>query len=173
VDGAEAGKEPYSGGITTSPDSVWIGGYSGIPGHEWHGLIDDVRVYNRALRQDEIRTLSGSNGNGARTRIYWLSIAAIYDPAEAAPQYPWGWKTRPHFFNDDAVRIMDPIAPILGDNWVNGEPITFQDASWDMAFELTTNEPEPGSSPVDLNPDGAVNFSEFVVMAGNWLRGSP
>ncbi len=173
VDGVEDGSTAYSGAISTNNFNVWIGANAEVPGREFHGSIDDVRLYNQALKQDEIWTLSGGNGNGGGTRIYWLSIAAIYDPAEAAPQYPWGWKNRPHFFNDDAVRIMNPIAPTLGANWLDGEPITFQDVSWDMAFELTTNELEPGSSPVDLNPDGAVNFSEFVVMAGQWLQSSP
>ena len=43
------------------------------------------------------------------TNIYWISIAAQY-PAGGAPDYPWGWKTRPRDTNslapDDAVRIL-------------------------------------------------------------------
>ena len=39
--------------------------------------------------------------------IYWLSIAAVYDPCDYQKPdfYPWGWKTRPHVFQDDAVRV--------------------------------------------------------------------
>ena len=141
VDDVEDGSTAYSGAISSNNLNVWIGANAEVPGCELHGSIDDVRVYNRALGENEIRSLCATgNGSGNETRIYWLSIAAIYDPAEAAPQYPWGWKIRPHFFNDDAVRIMNPVAPTLGANWLNGEPITFQDASWDMAFELMTNQ---------------------------------
>ena len=53
----EAGREPYSGDMGTSSDSVWIGDYSGRPGREWDGLIDDVRIYDRALSQTEIADL--------------------------------------------------------------------------------------------------------------------
>ena len=42
------------GAIQSSSDPLWIGG---TPyGEYFHGLIDDVRVYNRALTQAEIQT---------------------------------------------------------------------------------------------------------------------
>ncbi len=71
--------------------------------------------------------------------IYWLSVAAIYPvpPGEPVP-YPWGWKTRPHFFNDDAVRIFAPTAPHPGSIYEFGEPIMLGTESWDLAFVLTT-----------------------------------
>jgi hypothetical protein len=75
--------------------------------------------------------------------VYWISISAIYLQTPQPPN-PWGWKTRQHFFNDDAIRIFDPIAPIVGSVFVNGMPI--EDAagnSWDMAFVLTTNREAP------------------------------
>ena len=90
--------------------------------------------------------------------VYWLSIAAIYEPWEYDdPNFPsWGWKTRPHFFNDDAVRIIyvyDKEAgtsvwpPTVGN--ICGFALPIHDAcdvSWDMAFELTTLE-EPNIAP--------------------------
>ena len=53
--------------------------------------------------------------------VYWLSISAVY-PAGTNFQDPnlylWGWKTRPHMFNDDAVRITQTSTgawpPIIG-----------------------------------------------------------
>jgi hypothetical protein len=72
--------------------------------------------------------------------IYWISISAIY-PAGAQIQFPWGWKTREHYFNDDAVRIFNPTAPVMGSLYVGGEPIKdMAGASWDLAFELTTED---------------------------------
>ncbi|MCX6345302.1 MAG: GEVED domain-containing protein, partial [Armatimonadetes bacterium] len=79
--------------------------------------------------------------------IYWLSIAAI--DLDGTSQYPWGWKTRPHFFQDDAVRIQqtnDPAGfpvwpPMIGSTWAAGTHITHPlSVSWDLAFELSTNE---------------------------------
>lgn len=118
--------------------------------------------------------------------VYWLSIAAIYDLNQQV-MYPWGWKTRPHHFNDDAVRIYqiqpstDPPdgtvpptwPPTIGSMWVNGRPIEYPTGtSWDVTFELTTNEPSYKDNPIpgDLNFDGSVNFRDLVIMAGNWGR---
>jgi hypothetical protein len=79
------------------------------------------------------------------TNIYWLSISAFY-PGGQLGQHPFGWKTRPHvpIPPDDAVRIFDPIAPVLGSPYISGQPIEFpMGTSWDMAFQLTTCEQLP------------------------------
>ncbi|MHC4068585.1 MAG: DUF7901 domain-containing protein [Planctomycetota bacterium] len=127
--------------------------------------------------------------------IYWLSIAAMYKPGDYDDPnfFPWGWKTREHHFNDDAVRIWsltdDPAGGGLtwpgggllvgiGAQWNDaaalpgpGEPIwwpTVND-SWDLAFELTTNE----GLDADLNADGIVNFIDFSHFADMWLMVIP
>jgi len=66
--------------------------------------------------------------------IYWLSITAIYPPTAAEPPYPWGWKTRPHFFNDDAVRIANIQPDPTGINWPR--QIGSQWASGDRLLEI-------------------------------------
>jgi hypothetical protein len=70
--------------------------------------------------------------------IYWLSIAPIYlSPTD----YPWGWKTREHFYNDDAVRILWPTDPVPGSDAIEHFPIEHPPGvSWDMSFVLTTVE---------------------------------
>ena len=115
------------------------------------------------------------NGSG---RVYWLSIAAIYDPDQGDPVHPWGWKTRPRFFNDDAVRIFSLIdgnwPPVVGSAWQSGKPVAFPDhISWDLAFELTTNKPEPVEPSPDLNFDRLVNWRDFAIMANKWLATVP
>ncbi len=73
--------------------------------------------------------------------IYWISIAAIYDSG-VPEQNMWGWTTRPHYYNDDAVRIFETS---LGTDFIAGEPIEEPEGySWDMAFELSTPEWCPG-----------------------------
>jgi len=115
-------------------------------------------------------------------RVYWLSISAIYPPYGMPLQYPWGWKTRPHYYNDDAVRIYRLQSgnwpPQPGDSWSYGVPVKYPPCtSWDLAFELTTNrecdpnEPQPPSA--DLNGDGIVNFDDLAILAEQWLTGSP
>jgi hypothetical protein len=108
--------------------------------------------------------------------VYWLSISAIY-PQGQQMQFPFGWKTRPHFYNDDATRIgmvIDPTGlniwpPVIGSQWSNGMPIEYPaGTSWDLAFEITTNEPKAPAS-ADLNYSGFVDLADFAIFAQQWL----
>ena len=110
--------------------------------------------------------------------VFWLSISAIYDPCEPDPKYPFGWKTRPHFYNDDAVFIQDamPWPPTRGATWMSGSEIWGPDGvSWDLSFELTTKEPAYEDDPIpgDLNADKIVNFYDVAILANNWLAAVP
>src|SRR6266478_4059629 len=77
------------------------------------------------------------------TNIYWISIAADY-PAGAAPNNPFGWKTRPRDPTspapDAAIDIFNPTAPVVGSIFANGNPIAAPTLNnqWDLAFELVT-----------------------------------
>ncbi|MBN1893087.1 T9SS type A sorting domain-containing protein [bacterium] len=93
--------------------------------------------------------------------VYWISICAVYE--EIPEEYQWGWKTRRHYFNDDAVRIQDPIVPSPGTSYIEGKPIVDEkNESWDMAFELTTREL---SGELDFGdaPDG-VSFAGYPTL---------
>ncbi len=98
---------------------------------------------------------------GAAETIYWLSIAAVYDPGTSMPRHGWGWTTRPYSFAGGAVRV-DQIEvpkapgvswpPGVGSQWLHGTPIEDPPAvAWDLAFELLTNQGTPGRDP-DLAP---------------------
>jgi hypothetical protein len=98
-----------------------------------------------------------------RPRVYWISISAVY-PTDVPPTFPWGWKTRPHAWNDDAVVITAPNDPVRGDAYVSGYPIEEPaGVSWDMAFVLTTSRElypkwsQPLFEP-NLNFDAASNL---------------
>ncbi len=86
--------------------------------------------------------------------IYWISIAAVYDSG-VYPDYPWGWKTRPHVFMDDGVMIYDPTAPVSGSMYGSGSPLEYPaGTSWDLAFTLTTLDCDLLG---DTNMDGLIN----------------
>ncbi len=113
-------------------------------------------------------------------RVHWLSISAIYPPGED-PIHPWGWKTRPHNYNDDAVRIMNVQSgqwpPQIGDQFQAGVPIEFpQWVSWDLSFDLTTNQDCDGTlgepNP-DLDSSGFVNIVDFAIFVEFWLQPFP
>ena len=67
---------------------------------------------------------------------FWLSIAAVYTEPPGGPI--WGWLTREHYFNANAVRIFAPASARPDSLFRIGEPI--QPQNWDMAFILGTDQ---------------------------------
>ncbi len=131
--------------------------------------------YNQLLSEDEwfYQEPDPCDPNG---RIYWLSIAAVFSPNDYNdPNFlPWGWKSRPHNFQDDATSITaladGTWPPTVGSQWSNGAPLKGPlDETWDLAFELTTNEGLSG----DLDFDAKVDFLDLSIMADRWLRSIP
>ncbi|MHC4500619.1 MAG: LamG domain-containing protein, partial [Planctomycetota bacterium] len=102
------------------------------------GLIDDVRVYNRALGADEVKSLSGTGDD-----IFWLSVVAVYPDDVTFIDNPWGWKTRPESWMDDAVRLELFEEPTVGTVIDPYKVIPIEDPrtqeSFDVAFELDTD----------------------------------
>jgi hypothetical protein len=77
-------------------------------------------------------------GGAAPDTVFWISIQAIY-PVGAEISYPWGWKTRPAHWMDDAVRhVGDPGTQCV---WrpIEASPACGQVESFDLAFELDTD----------------------------------
>jgi hypothetical protein len=72
--------------------------------------------------------------------VFWISIVAIYPPPGSGP-CPWGWKTRPWPWMDDAVAFghwgpLEPGAEVDPDLVA---PIERDANSYDVAFELDTD----------------------------------
>lgn len=161
---------------TIRGDFTWnFAGYDKDP----RALVENEACFqfNQVLPREEwFYQNPGPNGQ----RIYWLSIAAIY---QEPPQFPWGWKTRPHFFQDDAVRILDASIwpPVVGASWTGGEPIEWEGISWDLAFELSTIEEERldfGDAPDATGALGyqtllANNGARHVIVSGAPWLGDP
>lgn len=57
IDGRMDASKPWDGGIEINNQPVYIGENAEQPGRFWHGLIDDVRVYNYALSESDIAGL--------------------------------------------------------------------------------------------------------------------
>ncbi len=65
INGAEDGNNPDKEGITISTYNVWIGDNSQTSDRRyWDGLIDEVRVYDYALSEDEIEDLASGTVAG-------------------------------------------------------------------------------------------------------------
>jgi len=74
VDGKLDVSRPRTGPIGTNDFPVCIGENIELKGRCFHGLIDDVRIYNYALSQDEIIELFNS--------AHYVTVEAKYMPAE-------------------------------------------------------------------------------------------
>jgi hypothetical protein len=89
---------------------------------------------NEVFRQDDFNGVTYDN-------TYWISIVAEYNVPEA--YYPWGWKTRPWSWKDDAVTFILPTKP--GPNYITDpcQIVPIVDPMWgesvDVAFELDTD----------------------------------
>lgn len=95
--------------------------------------------------------------------IYWLGIMALYGDLTEDPCYPWGWETREHFFQDDAVGFLG--MPELNTSYPADkfEPIEWQEETWDLSFELISKIIEPGKPlephtkwsqpPIEIDPN--------------------
>ena len=93
-------------------------------------IKDDCYQYNQDLAPAEY--FPQTEGE-----IYWISIQALY---EEPIEFPWGWKTRPDSWNDDAVIGWDIVGGFAWDPIWDISP-TGVERSWDMAYELSVPEP--------------------------------
>jgi hypothetical protein len=93
----------------------------------FNGIMDDIRIYSRALSEAEILSLYAPPQSAQEScfefsqvlspeqwfwqdesqtgrHIFWMGITALY-PGNVEVPNPWGWKTRQRSWSDDAVRF--------------------------------------------------------------------
>ncbi|MDH4239213.1 MAG: hypothetical protein OEW48_06595 [Phycisphaerae bacterium] len=109
-----------------------------------HYYPNDVAYqYTLNLGSDEI-FWQGDYLDRTKDDVFWLSIVAVYDSAAGTdPVHPWGWKTRPWHWMDDAVRFMfnGPLDPgiVLDPHMIEPIKDPIYRESFDVAFELDTD----------------------------------
>jgi hypothetical protein len=110
---------------------------------EYYGYYptDICYQYNVDLNSAEVFRQDDFN-NMTQDNIYWISIVADYNVTSVS--YPWGWKTRPWSWMDDAVTFTLSSKP--GPNYVIPNPsqiVPITDPCWgesfDVSFELDTD----------------------------------
>ena len=79
VSGDQVSSRPTTGAILSTPDPVWIGGNHPY-GEYFDGLIDEVRIYDRALSRSELRAeMSTRIGNATGPTARGLVAAWAFD----------------------------------------------------------------------------------------------
>tara|TARA_Y100001934_G_scaffold282129_1_gene394544 strand:+ start:2953 stop:4356 length:1404 start_codon:yes stop_codon:yes gene_type:complete len=84
VDGLLDTSKPSSPNISVNDYAVFIGANSQAGGRLFHGLIDDVRIYDRALSVEELRALVKAGGVALPPPIKPVPIASKPAPAPSA-----------------------------------------------------------------------------------------
>jgi len=115
---------------------------------EWVGddffpdiLTESCFQYYVKLQRNEY-FWQGKFSDSVRDNAFWISITAVYEGADVV--YPWGWKTRPWHWMDDAVTFVTDEEPIQGGPPLNPDinqiqPLEALEESFDAAFELDTH----------------------------------
>jgi len=93
---------------------------------------------------------------------YWLGIMALY---ESEPNFAWGWETRSHLYNDNAVRFFGKPEPDTNYPSDMFEPVEFEGNGWDLSFELISNPKNLNDPNMDLGdaPDSTNNFGVEMI----------
>ncbi|NIP51751.1 MAG: hypothetical protein GWN61_21335 [candidate division Zixibacteria bacterium] len=148
--------------------------------------------YDLKLRPEEYFR-QGEYLDDTNDNTFWISIVAIY-PDSADVNYPWGWKTRPLSWMDNAVTFSLPAPPypdlVMDPNFITpieNHAVCGYEQSYDVAFELGTDAdyikaaqpytglrnwpyysffPYPSTSTE--RPDGTLSL-ENAASADDWL----
>ncbi len=121
VDGHQAGSQPTSGTIATARNPLWLGGNHPF-GEFFDGLIDEARVYDRALSDAEIRAdMEKPVGRGAAVR----DRANLVAGSRAAPLRAVGLVAAYAFDEGAGVSVGDGsgngnVGTVTGATWTRG-----------------------------------------------------
>jgi len=84
IDGALEAAKNAANSVSISNHNVLIGANAQVPGRDWNGLIDDVRIYDYALSQAEIASVMGKSQINLLEPVSatLFNIAKRYDKAK-------------------------------------------------------------------------------------------
>lgn len=170
VNGTEAASQPASGSIQTSSGDLSIGGTTVWSDQWFDGLIDEVRVYDRALTTTEIQTdketpVSTVGASHTDEVTYRYDDAGRLtevedDPADA------GCTTRVYGYDKNSNRLnRTSRAPLSGGACDPGPGGQVQTSTYDSADRLT-------SSGVTYDPFGRMTAVPASHSGGGTLRTS-
>ena len=166
TDGVLSDSAALTGSIYYDTRELWIGadGSGDNVLNEWKGLIDEVRIYNRALSQDEIAGLL----IGDPTLAHYPNPSGD-EPVSPAVVLSWtpGVYASSHdvYFGTDFNSVNDASRQ-AGD--LNGScKVDWADLS--VLIEQWLDSNGSGLS-ADLDDDGDVDMVDFAAMAGDWME---
>jgi len=127
-------------GMNNTPITLEIGRYRGSTIRYFNGSIDEVKIYNRSLSQEEIQTLYNQGLQYVNTTATWasgsLSVPVGYKLANLTLVY-FGVDVN-HYI--DRVEILDANGSVLStydENIASGTSVTLTSSDFDNGFDST------------------------------------
>ncbi len=162
IDGVLDVSVQSSGGLlATNNKEVWINGLAGVGRHA-DCTIDDVRIYNKALSQEEIKTITGKfaatnpNPQDGDSHVNNNTVLSWTGNSEAV-SYDVYFGT-----SESAVTSASRLpGDINGDGPVNDPDLSLFSEQW---LSL------PGNPSADLDGDSNVNIVDYTILANDWLQ---
>jgi len=164
VDGVERGSKAASGWtLSSSTGFVQMGGYCNNNSYPWNGLIDEVRVYNRALSAGEI------------TRLYQLTKPKILAPNNLGLVGYWSFEEGLGTKAGDMSGRGNNGTLIGSPAWVNGKrgrALNFPNTGGDDWVDLGTSfniSSVPFTISAWINPVDYANFNTIIGKRDSWV----
>lgn len=164
IDGELDNSVAASGSIVSDSRNVWIGGNSQFPGNYlFRGLIDDVRIYNHVLEEDEIAELAeidykkSSKPNPPDGAFLRRDKSLSWSAGDLAVSHNV-------YLGTNSVDVANATA-LMGDADGSGN-VDLTDVS--ALLEQWLQTPVLGQPYVDMNDDDHVDNADFAITANNW-----
>ena len=157
--------------LPTNTTDLTIGAQDATdPSAYFDGIIDDVRIYDRALSAEEIEAMYEAGlAGGELGPLFADANSGDYHLLSERGRYR---ATTDEWILDDVTSRCidggDPNASLGGEVWPNGGRINM--GAYGGTTEASRSEwPFAG----DLNLDGIVNLADFALLAEDWLEALP
>jgi hypothetical protein len=132
---------------------------------DWIGAIDDVRIYDRALSEDEVSKLVGLNDPGGKKVEIKITSSAFEegglipakytcDGADVSP--PLQWDAVPEGTKSIALICDDPDAPM--GTWVHWVLFNLPSDAKELAENIPAEETLPNGAKQGVNDFGRVGY---------------
>jgi len=184
VNGMEENSTSYSNGINGGNSQLRIGhSYDGTSGYYFNGIIDEVKIYNRALSAEEIwaeytrsliaiqtQTVTLESGASTTLTFNWNTTGFAkgnYTISAYAWPVPGETDLSDNTFVDGSIYVA-----MLGDITADGKVDIFDIVIVALHFNhIPPNDHLPGTSDyfacfnADINNDGIIDIFDIVIVA--------
>lgn len=194
IDGVLDNEGLYTGLINTNTNEVRISENSGATGRQWDGILDEVKIYNYALSETEVRAMTAQGKTVPFVDAGTISSPLTYKTGEQIPlngrvlDYGtpgtvttlWTTVSGPEdaeaIFANPSSPATTVLFPKFGQYTLR---LTGADDLATVIDEITVDVVRPTCADVktakklmvgDFDENCRVNLEDFAILAADWMR---